>query len=337
MGGDRLTINGNVYDLPYVGPMPDSDYRNLGEVCVGGSGFSSILRSLAHWSTRSYGEPSEAMKMGTAIHCAVLEPDDFADRYLVEPAVEKLDGFEPEKSDAGGWILPASPAQRYATKAAAARAALPWSFDGGDGYRTRQDAKVAIARHAGERDIITAAAHEQVKAATAAVMAHPIAGPVISGATCELAVLWRENGILCRGKADALYDDILIDLKTVYRDGATPAKAPSWIARSHYHTQLAHYAAGVEAIGGTVSEAWIVMVEAFPPFAVAIYSLTDRALAMGRAWRTIALDAVAAGVDDRGNWPAYPVDPIAVDVPQWAAPPGFVGDGFDDWIGKGSK
>ena len=333
MADDRLINNGNVYDLPYVGPMPDSDYRNLGEVCIGGSEYSSILRSPAHWANRSFGEPSEAMKMGTAIHCAVLEPDDFDDRYMVEPAIYKREGYKPEKG-ADGWTLPAT-GETFATKGAADKAARPWAFEGGEGYRTRADAKAAIEYDAAGRDILTASAAEQVRDATAAVMDHAVAGPIIKGATCELAVLWRERGILCRGKADALAGDILIDLKTVYRDGATPAKAPGWIARSHYHTQLAHYAAGVEAIGGTVREAWIVMVEAFPPFAVAIYKLTPRALEIGKAWRGLAFDAIENGRDARGNWRAYPEQPIAVDVPAWAAPPDLERAAFDDWIAAG--
>ena len=56
------------------------------------SGLDLIARSPLHYFAkyrspdRERDEPTEAMKLGTAVHSAVLEPESFASDYIVVPA-----------------------------------------------------------------------------------------------------------------------------------------------------------------------------------------------------------------------------------------------------------
>lgn len=47
------------------------------------SGLDLILRSPAHYRFAERREPSRAMEIGTALHCAILEPDRFSSEYML--------------------------------------------------------------------------------------------------------------------------------------------------------------------------------------------------------------------------------------------------------------
>lgn len=60
--------------------MPNADYHAW--PAVSASGLKLITRSPAHYYHAPQREPSRAMVIGSAIHCALLEPDAFASRYV---------------------------------------------------------------------------------------------------------------------------------------------------------------------------------------------------------------------------------------------------------------
>ena len=73
--------------------ISNDDYH--GGVGVSKSGLDVLARSPLHyWAkyidpNRERKEPTPAMKLGTAIHTAVLEPDAFAQRHMVAPIVDR--------------------------------------------------------------------------------------------------------------------------------------------------------------------------------------------------------------------------------------------------------
>lgn len=66
----------------FVHRMPNEVYHSTPEG-ISSSGLKQMLRSPAHYKFQASSEPSRAMILGTAIHTALLEPDRFADEYVL--------------------------------------------------------------------------------------------------------------------------------------------------------------------------------------------------------------------------------------------------------------
>lgn len=60
--------------------MPNADYHD--EPAYSASGLKLIERSPAHYAHAGTRSPSRAMQIGSAIHCALLEPDRFNNQYV---------------------------------------------------------------------------------------------------------------------------------------------------------------------------------------------------------------------------------------------------------------
>lgn len=69
--------------------FPAEDYHAIEAMSTGGA--KKILRSPAHFrlARDTPNEPTDAMEFGTAVHCGVLEPDDFDARICIAPEVNK--------------------------------------------------------------------------------------------------------------------------------------------------------------------------------------------------------------------------------------------------------
>ena len=281
--------------------LTDQEYRQRQRElrAIGGSDLGAINESLAHWQARKGRDPSDAMLRGTAIHCAVLEPERFDLEYSHAKAV-----YKDEEAFA-------------AAKEAGQTPAGPWRVDGVDHwYKLRKDAKAAAGGGLSDSEwqIVTNSAE--------AVARHPIAGPLVAESVTERAIFWAAAlagvDVNCCAKVDAWHDGrgALVDLKTVNRT-VGPARASKWIVDGNYHAQLAHYAAGLTASGQAVSEVLIVAVEALPPHAVAVYRLSDDLLELGQQRRLEALRRVAEW-DPTAPTPAYSAEIYDVDAPRWA-------------------
>lgn len=64
----------------FVGGMPNRAYHAHDSISK--SGLDLIDKSPAHYKHQPPREPTAVMRMGTAIHCAVLEPERFEERYI---------------------------------------------------------------------------------------------------------------------------------------------------------------------------------------------------------------------------------------------------------------
>lgn len=65
--------------------MTNTDYHNHPAYSKSQLDLVRQSPALLQWSKRAPRDESEAAEIGTAVHCLMLEPEAFADRYVVEP------------------------------------------------------------------------------------------------------------------------------------------------------------------------------------------------------------------------------------------------------------
>ena len=219
-------------------------WQYLGLEAMGSSHLAALATSPLHYQhllSRPERE-TESTNLGSAVHTAVLEPEQFDALYVTEPDPEKV---------APGYEKPrATKAFKEARKALEATG--------------RQVIKFEVADRIGEM--------------ADAVRANPLVAKLLAKAPeREITMIWDRDGRRCRGRADMLGDIVLGDLKTTR---SLPRFSPFEITTFRYHLQLAHYVDGLRRLGRDIKHVYLVAVESSPPYDVAVYEM-DEAIAFG--------------------------------------------------------
>jgi hypothetical protein len=145
---------------------------------------------------------------------------------------------------------------------------------------------------------------------------------VVHGASNEVAIVWRSNGVLCKGMLDRLeINDALKhvdiwDLKSIV--SADADKCAKHCIEYGYDVQRAAYIEGVETLlpsmAGRVRYSWV-FIESEPPYAVVIRRARGSLRERGeRRWRR-AVNTWAQCIA-RDEWSGYSDSDI--DCPPWA-------------------
>lgn len=252
------------------------------------SGLDLIAKSPLHYWA-AYLDPNReprtetpAMKLGTAIHTAILEPDAFADRYRVMP--EGLD----RRTKAGKEIYEA----------------------------------LLLDAETNDATLISAADQQTALQIATNVRRHPLARNILRDGKAEQSVFWTdaETGVLCKCRPDWLLDPnpnpAILDVKS------TTDASPDGFMKSaytyRYHVQAAWYLDGLEAATGMKPDSFMFLaIEKEPPFAVAFYYADEAMIAAGRAeyQRHLRTFAACAASD---TWPGYPSKLLPLALPKWA-------------------
>ena len=177
---------------------------------------------------------------------------------------------------------------------------------------TAGQAEHAALMDSGKR-IITAKEYQAALAIVKAIQKHPVAGPLFkTGAPEQVLTVDREPPRLpLKGRLDWLAPQpAIVELKTA--TDASPAGFLRALYRHGYHLSAAYYRSLVSRVTGTPEDAiphTYVVVETRDPFAVAVYSSSERLLAEGRdLW-----EAALARFDEcwiNREWPGYPVETL---------------------------
>jgi hypothetical protein len=143
-----------------------------------------------------------------------------------------------------------------------------------------------------------------------AVLNHPVAGAYLRGpGEVELSGVFTDDdtGLPCKFRTDKLRGDkdVVFDLKTA--DDASPAGFPNSIYGFGYYRQGAHYLMGLAQHGRNFKHFIIGAVEKSPPYAVAVYRLTDESIEAGLSDRA-KLMKLYAQCEESGVWPGYGFD-----------------------------
>ena len=186
-------------------------------------------------------EPTPAMRIGSAVHCAVLEPDEFPRRYVV-------------------WTGGARRGKAWTT--------FRDSVEDGREILTESECDRCIAIRDAVRNDPVAAKY----------LAGPGTFERVIQWTDEETGL-RCKGIIDRCADDVDGKRVLVDLKTTA--DANPHKFAATAARLGYHGQFAYYFDGMDASGEPVDRVVMIVVETSGPFDVCVYNVGEEVLWAG--------------------------------------------------------
>lgn len=256
-------------------------------------------RSPAHlkYAVENRDPPTPSQIVGTALHCAVLQPRVFGYSYLTAPACSAVTAKGKPCSNGakdkfgGQWLCGVHSKDQTADN----------------------HGKTIISAEDYEDVAGMASTIESHQHASAALLRSPVADR-------ELSIVWTDlaTKVLCRGRIDALCDDasgLIVDIKTT-RD-ARPQSFERDILNYKYHIQAAMYLRGLAVLGQPRDSYGIIAVENEPPYAVAFYQLNAEALELGDAQANELLKKYAE-CESTKKYPGYAESINWIGLPTWA-------------------
>lgn len=265
-----------------------SNHEYHSGIGVSVSGLKLLARSPLHYWA-AYVDPARqekpqttAQMIGSAVHCAALEPAEFAHRYAVLP-----DGCD-RRTTAGKAI--------FAELEASGKILLkPDQYDQvmstADAIRRHPAASLLLANQAGQAE-----------------------GSLFwndDGVLCKARPDW------CITPCEEFPNGIILDVKTT-EDAASQAFAKSAYSYG-YHMQAAWYSDGFQRVFETPEPPafLFVAVEKEHPHGCAVYAASVEQIALGRQQYRRLL-ALYAKCESSKNWPGYSNTITPLPLPAWA-------------------
>lgn len=255
-----------------------------------------------------------AWVLGGAIHCIVIEPEKFADRYVTLDA-ETIDAVAPGRGlKEGKALVEEHPEWGTAamTSAEYQAACVALAFPGKEQLTERQRAICIAARDA--------------------VREHRTARELLRGGCAEEVVTWTDGytGLAAKGRIDYLRPDLVIDLKSS-RD-PTPAKFERDAVNYGYAAQVAFYHDGARAAKRITGDRrpCVIAVRTKDDFDVAAFQLTQEALDTGRAIYRSLLQRVAE-CTQADYWPGVAPELRDLNLPPWAVSETITSEASEDF------
>lgn len=241
-------------------------------------------------------EDTKATITGSAIHCAVLEPEKFDDIYAVVP----------------GDVKKPTQAQLTAkTPAPKTIELISWW----DKFNSDNQGKIQIKE--GERDIALRVRDS--------VYSHPEAKEYFFEYDVEMSGWYMDQdfehgegtNMLCRYRPDLRTNDYIVDIKSTVC--AQKEKFERQAYSLGYHISAAHYLDGDRLLKKTDHDTFVLIaVEKKPPYLVAVYPIKERVLDLGRWERRKVLNSIKKARDE-DKWPGYNNDvAVGLEFPQYA-------------------
>lgn len=199
-----------------------------------------------------------AMRLGTLVHTAVLEPDKWSEGYICGPECRKNSKQFKEFQDGHG-----------------------------------------------DKEIISIEDWLNITAMAKSIKQHKHANSCIDNGRAEQSVFTkdRETELLLKCRPDWLRTDgMLIDLKTTV--DASPESFRRTCQKFRYHVQAAWYMDICNKQGLEIDEFVFVVIEKTPPFKVAVYTLNEQSIALGREIYMHDLNKLQDAFESN-EWPGY--------------------------------
>ena len=245
-------------------------------------------------------EPTPALRIGSALHCAVLEPEKFESEYIV----------------ATGCCAIVSSTNRPCGNAGKVFSGGSW-YCGvhAKGRENRADASKTL----------TTPEKEQIDNMARAVSFHPAAAwAVKQEGENELSAVWdqkikrmgEDDALRCKMRCDGLRKaaKLILDIKTC--ECAKEEDFTKSIDEYGYHRQAAFYQDGLRALGIDIEHFVFIAVEKNAPYGVAVYRIKGIGIELGRVENDRLLE-VYANCEAANHWPGYSNEIQDISVSHW--------------------
>lgn len=324
----------------------DGIVKNSNEDYHAGEGESSTSLKLLAYKTplhfwerrlnpeRKDKEPSRALVIGSATHCALLEPDDFPLRYAIKPDVSAatikgkalyLYLENPDAFTSNHQPIPDGISKSKEGKALIAEIEA-------NGKTAMEEAVFNFAVNNGAelygKTLLSGDEYETVMRIAQALAAHPVGRFLLTrkGAQVETSLYWtdRETGILCKCRPDLFIEPcsefpngMIFDAKSC--EDASPEGFAKSAYNFGYHLSAALYTDGFQEVFKTSQPPAFIFgaSEKEPPFATKFYNASEMQIRLGRYDYRRALQTLKQ-CRETGVWPGYDKAVSDLDLPPFA-------------------
>lgn len=287
--------------------MPDADYRKAPGVS------NSMLKHIAlegeqpgspaHFqeALKTPTEDTDALFFGRMVHSRILTPE------CPLPAVEVIPPFYAAPADCSA----------VKQKKCAPGDMLPWHGAAKFCKDWMADRQARGIRPVSQDQM------DNMNGVVNAVVNHPTAAMAFSEGKPEVSLFRRhwireDAALLCKARLDWVPKaPALVDIKTTL-DARKDAFSRDMLTR-RYFVQAAYYLDIWNALNPNDQKTNFIFiaVEKFPPYAISVFDVTPKALAVGRGEYRANLRLLQTCIE-LDSWPAYTPDLQSVDLPDWA-------------------
>jgi len=257
--------------------MTNAEYHALPSISKSGLDLIHRAPALYRYRRANPTPATPAMRWGTLVHTAILEPETMGERHIVAPAVDRRTKHGKEAWD------------EFQLVAANGK-------------------EIITAEEFFALESIRAMAHGDP-------VAGPILAK-ISQVERSIFWTDTDNQIECRCRPDAILDNgYLLDVKTT-TDASADSFSRS-IAQWRYHVQAAFYSDGYEQEFGEHPRGFAFLaIEKEPPYLCAVYLMDYKAILRGRSEYQADLRTLRKCLDT-DTWPGLSIEPTRIDLPKW--------------------
>ncbi len=282
------------------------------------------LYNINHPKTPTEDE-TESKVLGSAVHCAVLEPDYYEDRYVREPSLEDLPGT-PKTRGANVY--------KEARMLASAGVLEPHLYVIDPALKMKAEKKaehydiVLDAHQRGKRKVLTEKQYDISRRIRDRLLREPSQARdlVESFDQTEVSVVADDpvTGVRCKVRPDGVLKStgLIADLKTTRnidkRGFARDIYTYGYFRSAPYYVDVCNWF-GVDDEGAAIE--WkhhvFLSVETHPPYQTVVYNLDPSDVDLGRRSYRSLLDRYAQ-CEKSNEWPGMPTRTISISMPQWA-------------------
>lgn len=290
-------------DVQVFYDMPEAEYHATD--ALNKSGMDSLAKSPMHYQhyLASGKEDTDAMRLGRAVHKALLEPEEFHRTWVVAPEVNLS-----TKSGCNEYVSWLAQVQEITCVAVDVDSIK-------DLRRAIDDLNTTMTA-----TIVPYTDMQSILGMAEAIRKRKVENHLLtSPGKSEVSVFWTddETGVKCRCRFDRVTDSgIIIDLKSTRN--ASPGIFERDAFNRGYQIQDAFYCEGYRQWMGVNPERLaFVAIEGNAPHGISTRYTDGTMFSIGEA-QCRKLLRVYADCKKSGNWHGYPEEPLPMSAPSWA-------------------